>query len=114
MKTTKLTLIATAALALTLGAWTQAAEKGSARGGASDLIKQVAPKSELAPAAAMACADCKSEWLTRTDLGARGITKPTYRVERHLCASCSTEIKSVGIGKQARDVATHLCKACSK
>jgi hypothetical protein len=114
MKTTKLTLVASMVLALTIGALSAtAAEKGSARGGATDLFKQTAPKSE-ASAPVMACANCKSEWVTRTDLGARGITKPTYLVERHLCVNCSTEIKTVGTGKQARDVATHLCKSCTK
>jgi hypothetical protein len=115
MKTTKLTLTTTIALALALGVWSiQAAEKGSARGGATDLIQQIVPQSATVPAPLMACANCKSEYVTRTDVGARGIAKPTYVVERHLCGTCSTEIKTVGTGKQARDVAAHLCKACTK
>lgn len=115
MKTMKLALVATVAVALTLGGWSAtAAEKGSARGGASDLIKQVAPPTAPAAPVVMACPACKSEWILRTDAAARGATKPTYLAERHLCAKCSTELKTVGIGKQAKNIPVHLCSACTK
>jgi hypothetical protein len=115
MKTTKLALVASMALALTVGGLSAiASEKGSARGGAGDLIKQVAPKSATAAAIVMECPMCKSEWVVRTDSGARGVTKPTFLAERHLCGKCSTELKLVGTGKQATNIPVHLCKACTK
>jgi hypothetical protein len=115
MKTMKLALVATVAVALTLGGWSAAAtEKGSARGGAGDLIKQVAPPTAPAAAVVMECPMCKSEWIVRTDTGARGVTKPTYLAEKHLCGKCSTELKLVGTGKHATNIPVHLCKACAK
>src|SRR6185369_9077137 len=67
MKTTKLTIIASVALALTLSAWSaNAVERGSARGGATDLITPLAPASTLAEAVVMACPKCQSEWLVKT------------------------------------------------
>jgi len=113
MKTTKLTIIASVALALTLSAWSaNAVERGSARGGATDLITPLAPASTLAEAVVMACPKCQSEWLVKTDRFARGITKPSYVAEKHLCGKCSTELKLVGQGKYAKDIPTHLCAMC--
>ncbi len=115
MKTTKLTLIAGIALALAFGAWSvQAAEKGSARGGAKDLINQAAPASAPAESTVMECPKCKSDWLVKTDATARGVNKPTYLVEKHLCAKCGTVLKTIGQGKQAKDLATHTCAGCKK
>ncbi len=115
MKKTMLTVIGSVALALTLGAWSAAAgEKGSARGGAGDLLKPVTPVSEASSTVVMQCPKCKSDWLVRTDFGARGATKPTYVAEKHLCGKCSTELKLVGTGKHAENIPMHLCKACGK
>ena len=117
MKATNPTLIAGIALALALGAWSvQAAETGSARGGAGDLIQppQNDTCCEAARPVVMECPKCKSDWLVKTDATARGVNKPTYLVEKHLCAKCGTVLKTIGQGKQAKDVATHTCAGCKK
>ena len=114
MKTTKLTLIAGIALAVAFGVSAAQTEPGSARGGAGDLIKQVTPASAPAESTVMECPKCKSDWVVKTDRGARGVNKPTYKVEKHLCQSCGTELKTIGQGKQAKDVATHTCAGCNK
>src|ERR1044071_3310023 len=113
MKTTKLTLIGSVALALTLFAWTASAtEKGSARGGAGDLVTIVAPTGAPTEMAVMACPRCQSEWLVKTDRFARGVNKPAYATEKHLCGKCSTELKMTGQGKYAKNIPTHLCAGC--
>lgn len=112
MKTAKLLLIATVALAFTVGS-ALAIEKGSARGGATDLTKSTPLATEATGAVVMACPKCKSEWLVKTDRFARGVTKPAYSTEKHLCSRCSTELILVGTGKQAKNIPTHLCTACA-
>src|SRR4051794_5000603 len=115
MKTTKFTVIAGVALAAVFGAWSApASEPGSARGGAGDLIKPATPWSVPAESAVMECPKCKSDWLIKTDFTARGVAKPTYLVEKHLCEKCGTVLKTIGNGKQAKDVATHSCAGCKK
>jgi len=115
MKKRMLTVMGSVALALTLAAWSAGAtEKGSGRGGAGDLLKPATPVSGASSAVVMECPKCKSDWLVRTDFGARGATKPTYVAEKHLCSKCSTELKLVGTGKQAENIPIHLCKMCAK
>lgn len=115
MRAAKLTMIASLALTITLGFWSVGAvEKGSARGGAGDLVKPVIAVSEESGAVVMECPKCKSDWLVRTDLSARGAIKPTYLAEKHLCSKCRTELKMVGSGKYAKNIPVHLCTACKK
>lgn len=112
---TKLTLIAGMALAVALGAWSaSAAERGSARGGAGDLFQRPAPVLAPVESTVMACANCKSDWLVRTDFVARGANKPTITVEKHLCQMCGTVLTTVSQGKQAKNVARHTCAGCDK
>lgn len=81
------------------------------KGGASELIKKAEPVS--APASTvMACPKCKSEFTVRTDTFARGSTKPTTIVEKHLCGKCATELTTTGTGKQAKQLALHTCVTC--
>jgi heme A synthase len=89
----------------------RAQEKGSAKGGASLLMRPTAPvtTSDYKP---MSCAKCKDEYVKRTDWTARGANKPVITVARHLCAGCETTIATEGFGKAKRDVATHKCTSC--
>jgi hypothetical protein len=97
------------AIALALVASAQADVK--TKGGAADLIKKAEPVS--APATSvMACPKCKSEFTVRTDGFARGTTKPTAIVEKHLCQKCGTALTTVGTGKQAKQLALHTCATC--
>jgi hypothetical protein len=63
--------------------------------------------------ALMACAKCKTEYAVKTDLSERGANKPAKPVGKHLCNTCSTELKTIGTGKYAVDVPVHLCKNCN-
>ena len=117
MKITKFALITGIALSMAFGAFpAQADGKGSARGGATDLLQ---PRSndtccEVVRTVVMECPKCQSDWQVKTDASARGVNKPTYLVEKHLCSKCGTELKTIGQGKQAKDVATHTCAGCKK
>jgi hypothetical protein len=64
-----------------------------------------------APAKAMACAQCKDEYVTRTDLTARGVNKPTVTAVRHLCGGCETSWVVTGSGKTQKSTAVHSCTA---
>ena len=110
MKTLRNVIIGSSlALALTLITAAQADVK--TRGGASELMKITEPVS--APATTvMACPKCKSEFTVQPDKFARGATKPSAIVEKHLCQKCGTELKTVGTGKQATQLALHTCTTC--
>jgi hypothetical protein len=110
MKTLR-NIIIGASLAIALAVVTAAQADVKTKGGASDLIKKSEPVS--APATTvMACPKCKSEFIVRTDAFARGVTKPTTIVEKHLCQKCGTVLKTVGTGKQAKELALHTCTTC--
>lgn len=99
-------------VALTLSAATVvtalAGETATGKGGASLLMKPNQPTS--APGmAAMSCPACKSEYLTRNDMTARGATKPTVILERHLCRGCETTIATTGNGKAKQALVVHQC-----
>jgi hypothetical protein len=103
----------TVALALFagIGGIANAQEKGATR-----LLRQsgtlVEPKSAPSDYKPMSCAKCQDEYVTRTDWNARGATKPTVTVARHLCEACETTISTVGHGKGKRDIAAHKCTSC--
>lgn len=110
MKTVR-NIIIGASLALALMLMTAAQADVVTKGGASQLIKKSEPAS--APATSvMACPKCKSEFTVRTDKLARGATKPTAIVEKHLCDKCGTKLTTVGTGKQAKQLAMHTCTTC--
>ena len=91
----------------------QGQEKGSAKGGASLLMKAIPPASGPAYVP-MSCARCKSEFTRRAEVTTKGTRPNTYLVERHLCTGCDTTIATVGHGKAKRDVATHKCTSCGE
>jgi hypothetical protein len=110
MKTLR-NIIVGAGLALALALVTAAQADVKTKGGASELLKKAEPVS--APASTvMACPKCKSEFTLRADSFARGTTKPTTLVEKHLCRKCGTALTTVGTGKQAKQLALHTCATC--
>jgi len=118
MKTTKTTFLVGVATALAYGTLMMpiailASDPGSAKGGATDLIKPMAPASDERVATMIGCPKCKSDWSIKTDSTARGVVKPTYATEKHACRRCETEIKTVGTGRQATQVAMHTCGTCA-
>lgn len=117
---TKMVLSSVLALAVTapLAFSAVGAEKGSARGGASDLmnLKQIKTREEaeaLKPGDtfAMACAKCKSMVVERVTTE-RGHIRLVTPGEKHQCPGCNSTIKVVGHGKQAKDVVEHVCEKC--
>jgi hypothetical protein len=75
----------------------------------AELNDRAARLTTAAPAAAMACATCKDEYVKRTDWTVKGATKPTVIVSKHLCAGCDTSTTVAGIGKAKHNVVTHKC-----
>jgi hypothetical protein len=109
------------ALAFTL-AWSllpaaTAAEKGSARGGASDLaLKAITTPAEadaLKPGdeMAMICAKCKSVVVHRVTTE-KGHIKTMTVGEKHACPGCESTIEVTGFGKGKRDQLKHVCGKC--
>ena len=113
MKTNeKIARLAGLTVALTISAATVvtalAGETATGKGGASLLMKPSEPAS-VSRVAAMSCPACKSEFVTRKDLTARGATKPAVIVERHLCKGCETTITTTGSGKAKQALVVHQC-----
>ena len=104
-------------LALGLGLTAAAAEKGSARGGASDLLlKQINTPAEaeaLKPGdeLAMVCAKCKSVVVHRVTTE-RGHIKTMTVGEKHACPGCESTIEVTGFGKGKQDQVKHVCQKC--
>lgn len=114
------------ALALLAGPTTKgvAQEKGSARGGATLLLKltrpKAAPKAGAAAPRAMACANCSDRLVRVPDpepkgAGAKALLAggpPTKLVARHQCAGCTTQWVVKGHGKAKTSQPVHQCPAC--
>ena len=81
------------------------------KGGASALLKGPAVKVG-APAAAMKCALCKSEFVTVKTPAFKGTAPATATLERHACAACSNKWVTTGHGKAKVEVAVHTCGGC--
>jgi hypothetical protein len=60
-------------------------------------------------AKAMPCSNCKDEFTRRIDWTAKGATKPSVLVPKHLCSACATTITVAGTGKAKYNIAKHEC-----
>lgn len=114
--------VSSLAIALAVGAGfafqTQAADRGSAKGGGMDLLnmRQIttpAQADELKPGdkMAMVCTKCKSVVLHNVSTE-KGHIKTMTVGEKHLCPGCNSTIEVVGHGKGKQDQVKHSCKAC--
>lgn len=113
-----ITIIAAVAI---LGAAGQlnAQEKGSAKGGAGQLMKQIKTPAEadaLKPgdSMAMVCAKCKSVVVHNVTVE-KGHIKTMTVGEKHLCPGCNSTITVVGVGKGpngAHNEVKHVCGKC--
>jgi hypothetical protein len=83
-----------------------------AKGGAADLMRKPTAVVDAPKTVTMSCPKCKTEYAVKKDWTERGANKSDKVVGKHLCDTCSTELKTVGVGKHAKDVATHTCVAC--
>ena len=97
--------------------WTaQAQEKGSAKGGATLLLKPIKTTQDLealkpGDAVVMTCPKCKSTTVTYVETTKGHIKDEKVKIE-HLCPGCETKIETTGIGKAAKGEVSHVCKKC--
>ena len=81
------------------------------KGGAAGLMKAPGIRTE-APAAAMLCSNCKSEFVSVKVPAFKGTAPARATVERHACASCGTKWVTTGHGKAKVQRAVHTCDGC--
>ena len=122
MKTMKGSMIAccfAVAIALGTSAAFAAETKGSAKGGAGDLI-QLKPIKTAEDIAAlkpgdqvvMACPKCKSIYVTRVVKENKPGKSYEVATTEHLCPGCGNKIAIKGHGKAGKEEITHVCKEC--
>jgi len=105
------------ALGLTFAA--NASEKGSAKGGALDLVlKQITTPADaeaLKPGdeIAMICSKCKSVVVNRVTTE-KGHIKAMTVGEKHACPGCQSTIEVTGFGKGKKDQVKHVCQKCGE
>jgi len=113
------------AFAVALGLFTlaplagQAQEKGSAKGGATLLLKPAIPSS-TADYQPMACANCRDTVVTIRDTEFKGAGAKaqlsggpaTRMIVKHGCGACTNDWVVKGHGKAKVDVPVHKCGSC--
>ncbi len=110
------TALVMALAAGTLSFQAVAADKGSAKGGASDLmLKPITTPAEaeaLKPGdeMAMVCTKCKSVVVHRVTKE-KGLTMMTVG-EKHACPGCNSTIEVTRFGKGKQDQVKHVCGKC--
>lgn len=114
----RLLIGSTLAVALMLATtWTaQAQEKGSAKGGATLLLKPIKTAQDIealkpGDAVVMSCPKCKTITVTYVET-TKGHIKEEKAKQEHLCPGCQTKIETQGVGKAAKDEVVHVCKKC--
>ena len=104
------------ALMLATAATAQAQEKGSAKGGASLLLKPIKTAQDVealqpGDAVVMSCAKCKTITVHYVE-ATKGQIKDEKVKQEHLCPGCQTKIETKGVGKAAGSAVAHVCKKC--
>lgn len=108
--------LAVAALIL-LPASSTAQEKGSAKGGAQQLMKPVRNPQDLGELKpgdmmVMSCPKCKNVTVSYVEPTFKA-TEPKEKVKnQHTCPSCGTTTAVEGHGKAKKDVLKHVCTTC--
>ena len=117
IKTTAITIIAAVAVFGAAG-HLNAQEKGSAKGGAQQLmskpVKTLEDLSAIQPGdmMVMSCPKCKDVIVHYVEPTFKA-TEPKDKVKtQHTCPGCSTTITVEGHGKAKQDVVKHVCKNC--
>lgn len=118
-KMIRTTIASAVGLALMLGAAIAADTKGSAKGGASELM-QLKPIKTAEDVAAlksgdqvvMACPKCKSMYVTRVVKENKPGKSYEIGATEHLCPGCGNKITITGHGKAGKEEITHVCKEC--
>lgn len=104
------------ALMLATAGTAQAQEKGSAKGGASLLLKPIKTTEDVAKLepgdmVAMSCPKCKTITVTYVET-TKGHIKEEKAKTEHLCPGCETKFETKGHGKAKKDEVVHICKKC--
>jgi len=107
--------LAVALMLATVGT-AQAQEKGSAKGGASLLLKPIKTTQDIealqpGDAVVMSCAKCKTITVNYVET-TKGHIKEEKVKQEHLCPGCGTKIETKGVGKTAKNEVAHVCKKC--
>jgi len=94
-----------------------AQEKGSAKGGAQQLMKPVRTPQDLGELKpgdmmVMSCPKCKDVTVTYVEPTFKAMEPKEKVTTRHTCPSCNTTSTVVGHGKAKKDVLKHVCKTC--
>jgi DNA-directed RNA polymerase subunit RPC12/RpoP len=105
-----------AALMLATAGTAQAQEKGSAKGGASLLLKPIKTTQDIealqpGDAVVMSCPKCKTVTVSYVET-TKGHIKDDKVKQEHLCPGCESKIAMKGVGKGAKGEITHVCKKC--
>ena len=124
MKAVKNNIIGTGiAMAVALAVWLpgniNAQEKGSAKGGAQQLMKAkpvntVEDISTIQPGdmMVMSCPKCKNVTVSYVEPTFKAV-EPKEKVKtQHTCPGCNTTITVEGHGKAKKDVLKHVCMTC--
>ena len=108
-------LAAVAIIALSFSSSAQ--EKGTAKGGATQLMKPVRTPQDLGELKpgdmmVMSCPKCKNVTVTYVEPTFKAM-EPKEKVKtQHTCPSCSTTSTVEGHGKAKKDVLKHVCMTC--
>lgn len=96
----------------------RAQEKGSAKGGAGQLmskpIRTVDDLSALQPGdmMVMSCPKCKNVTISYVELTFKAMEPKNKVKTQHTCPGCNTTITVEGHGKAKKDVVKHVCQKC--
>lgn len=72
----------------------------------------IEPRSSASDSKPMSCLKCKDEYVSRVDWSARGASKPTVLVAKHLCEGCANTLAVSGHGKAKTTTTLHSCSSC--
>ena len=115
----RLGCLAVAIAAITTLTSTSLASEFKTKGGASDLMKLKAIKTDKDLATlkegdsiVMACPKCKTVYVTKITKENKPGQTSTTAAAVHGCPGCDNKISTAGHGKNAKDVVTHVCRNC--
>jgi predicted RNA-binding Zn-ribbon protein involved in translation (DUF1610 family) len=122
MRTKLTTMITTICCLTAIVAFTATvlgADTGTAKGGASELLK-LQPIKTVEDVAAlkagdqvvMACPKCKSIYVTRVVKENKPGKSYEIGATEHLCPGCGNKITVTGHGKAGKEEIAHVCKEC--
>lgn len=122
MRTKLTTMIATVCCFAAIVAFTitaVAADTGTAKGGAGELMKLKPIKTaedvtalKAGDQVVMACPKCKSIYVTRVVKENKPGQTREVAVTEHLCPGCGNKIVFKGHGKAGKEEIVHICKSC--